>query len=121
MKIEVLDFTVRTYNCLRRAGIITVEQLQELSTLDLLKIRSLGRRSLEEIEKKLADLREPRTLLPAEESPKEKSTFTWLISYKHHRGGDMQLAEAHSNAELLEWIRKEGAACVVVLIVRMEE
>lgn len=57
MKLEELDFTVRTYNCLRRAGIETTEQLQSMSTLDLLRIRSLGRRSLEEIEEKLAALK----------------------------------------------------------------
>lgn len=53
MKIENLNFTVRTYNILKRAKIDTMEQLQQLSDDDLMCVRNLGRHSLEEIHEKL--------------------------------------------------------------------
>lgn len=53
MKIENLNFSVRTYNVLKRAKIDTMEQLQQLSDDDLMCVRNLGRHSLEEIHEKL--------------------------------------------------------------------
>ena len=47
--IEELDFTVRTYNCLRRAGITTVSQLKQMTIEDLKKVKNLGSKSLNEI------------------------------------------------------------------------
>ena len=54
MKIDELDFSVRTYNALKRAKIETVEQLRQKTDDDLYKIRNLGMRSIEEIRSKLA-------------------------------------------------------------------
>ncbi len=56
MTIEDLDLSVRSYNCLKRAGIHTVEDLTKKSGDDMLKVRNLGRKSLEEVNKKLEDL-----------------------------------------------------------------
>ena len=56
MSIEELDFSVRSYNCLKRAGIHTVEDLTKKSEEDMLKVRNLGRKSLEEVIHKLQDL-----------------------------------------------------------------
>ena len=56
MTIEDLDLSVRSYNCLKRAGIHTVEDLTKRSEDDMLKVRNLGRKSLEEVIKKLEDL-----------------------------------------------------------------
>ena len=53
MKIEKLNFSVRTYNILKRANINDVEQLRQLSDDELLQIRNLGRHSFEEIKEKL--------------------------------------------------------------------
>ena len=53
MKIEKLNFSVRTYNILKRANINDVEQLKQLSNDELLQIRNLGRHSFEEIKEKL--------------------------------------------------------------------
>ena len=47
--IEELDFSVRTYNCLRRAGITTVSQLKQMTIDDLKKVKNLGSKSLDEI------------------------------------------------------------------------
>ena len=62
--IEELDFSVRTYNCLRRAGITTVSQLKQMTIVDLKKIRNLGSKSLKEIMQKVelfgADNRVPQ-------------------------------------------------------------
>lgn len=54
--VEDLDLSVRSYNCLKRAGIHTVEDLTKRTEEDMLKVRNLGRKSLEEVVKKLEDL-----------------------------------------------------------------
>lgn len=56
MCIEELDFSVRSYNCLKRAGISTVGELTNLSMDELLKIRNLGKKSLDEICAKVTDM-----------------------------------------------------------------
>lgn len=56
MTIEELDLSVRSYNCLKRAGINTVQELTERSIEDMMKVRNLGRKSLEEVQHKLKDL-----------------------------------------------------------------
>lgn len=53
MSIEELDLSVRPLNCLKRAGIFTVEDLVKRSEEDMLKVRNLGRKSLDEVIKKL--------------------------------------------------------------------
>ncbi len=55
-KIEELDLTVRSFNCLKKAGIEEVGQLARLSMNDLLKIKNLGRKSLDEILEKMKEL-----------------------------------------------------------------
>lgn len=54
--IEELDLSVRSYNCLKRADIQTVKDLTERTEADMMKVRNLGQKSLEEIKVKLADL-----------------------------------------------------------------
>ena len=54
--IEDMDFSVRTYNCLKRASINTIGDLTMRSMDDLLKVRNLGRKSLDEIDSKLAEI-----------------------------------------------------------------
>lgn len=56
MTIEELDLSVRSYNCLKRAGINTVEDLSNKSEEDMMKVRNLGRKSLEEVINKLYQL-----------------------------------------------------------------
>ena len=56
MTVEELDLSVRSYNCLKRAGINTVDELTQKTTDDLMKVRNLGKKSLEEIQEKLAEL-----------------------------------------------------------------
>ncbi|HBT19309.1 MAG TPA: DNA-directed RNA polymerase subunit alpha [Clostridiaceae bacterium] len=56
MIIEELDLSVRSYNCLKRAGINTVHELTEKTMDDMMKVRNLGKKSLEEVERKLKDL-----------------------------------------------------------------
>ena len=55
MPIDELDLSVRSNNCLRRHGILVVGQLIQMSEEDLMKVRNLGKKSLDEIKKKLAD------------------------------------------------------------------
>lgn len=56
MSIEELDLSVRSYNCLKRAGINTVAELTQKTEEDMMKVRNLGRKSLDEVKKKLAEL-----------------------------------------------------------------
>lgn len=56
MSIEELDLSVRSYNCLKRAGINTVEDLASKTEEDMMKVRNLGRKSLEEVLNKMAEL-----------------------------------------------------------------
>ena len=65
MMIEDLDLSVRSYNCLKRAGINTVEDLANKTEEDMMKVRNLGRKSLEEVLNKLAEL--GLSLSPGEE------------------------------------------------------
>ncbi|MCL4516151.1 MAG: DNA-directed RNA polymerase subunit alpha, partial [Firmicutes bacterium] len=53
MTIEELDLSVRSYNCLKRAGINSVEELTRKTEEDMMKVRNLGRKSLEEVRQKL--------------------------------------------------------------------
>ncbi|HZJ83231.1 MAG TPA: DNA-directed RNA polymerase subunit alpha [Clostridia bacterium] len=54
MTIEELDLSVRSYNCLKRASINTVDELIQKTAEDMMKVRNLGKKSLEEVEQKLA-------------------------------------------------------------------
>ena len=65
MTIEELDLSVRSYNCLKRAGIVNVEDLTNKTEDDMMKVRNLGRKSLEEVTNKLRSL--GLDVLPTEE------------------------------------------------------
>jgi DNA-directed RNA polymerase subunit alpha len=65
MTIEELELSVRSYNCLKRANINTVEELTEKTEEDMMKFRNLGKKSLEEVKNKLAEL--GLSLKPSEE------------------------------------------------------
>ena len=54
MKIENLNFSVRVYNCLKRAGVDTVEQLEKMSDNDLMALRNFGVSCLAEVRRKIA-------------------------------------------------------------------
>src|SRR5690606_1417683 len=56
MTIEELDLSVRSYNCLKRAGINTVEELTRRTEEDMMKVRNLGKKSLQEVKEKLSAL-----------------------------------------------------------------
>lgn len=56
MSIDELELSVRSYNCLKRAGINTVEELTQKTADDMMKVRNLGRKSLEEVLAKLKEL-----------------------------------------------------------------
>lgn len=56
MTIEELELSVRSFNCLKRASINTVEELTEKSEEEMMKVRNLGKKSLDEVKKKLAEL-----------------------------------------------------------------
>ena len=80
LSIDELELSVRTYNCLKRAGIHTVEDLRKMSREDLAKVRNLGRKSTEEVIDKLASM---GLVLPGEQAPPGSSDMlTRLIGLK---------------------------------------
>ncbi len=56
MFIDDLDLTVRSYNCLKRAGISTVEELTQKTEEEMSRVRNLGKKSLKEVKEKLQAL-----------------------------------------------------------------
>jgi len=56
MTIEELELSVRSFNCLKRASINTVEELTERTEEDMMKVRNLGKKSLDEVKNKLEEL-----------------------------------------------------------------
>ena len=72
MSIDELELSVRSFNCLKRAGINTVEELCNRTPEDMMKVRNLGRKSLEEV---LAKLKE----LGLQLKPKRRVIFAWVI------------------------------------------
>ena len=56
MTIDELDLSTRAYNCLKRSGINTVEELTKKTSDDMMKIRNLGRKSLDQVLEKLEEL-----------------------------------------------------------------
>ena len=56
MTIEELELSVRSFNCLKRASINTVEELTHKSEEDMMKVRNLGKKSLDEVKQKLEEL-----------------------------------------------------------------
>ena len=56
MTIEELDLSVRSYNCLKRAGIQTVQELADKTEEEMIKVRNLGKKSLKEVKEKLHEL-----------------------------------------------------------------
>ena len=56
MTIEELDLSVRSYNCLKRANIATVDDLVNKTEAEMLKVRNLGRKSFDEVTQKLQSL-----------------------------------------------------------------
>lgn len=66
--VEDLDLSVRSTNCLRRAGISTIEDLCRKTEDDMMKIRNLGKKSLDEIKKKLAGMGKSFKLMDGEEN-----------------------------------------------------
>lgn len=81
MKIEELDFTVRTYNCLKRARIDTVEQLKMLSDTDLSQIRNLGQKCAEEICQKVGRVPPTNAERIRAMSDEELADFLCSIAY----------------------------------------
>lgn len=67
MGIEELDLSVRSFNCLKRAGISTVEELLKMKDEDYRKIRNLGRKGVEEVKSKISSIKKQQALeqLPA--------------------------------------------------------
>lgn len=55
-RIEELDFSVRTYNCLKKANVLTIGELAQISETDLMNIRNFGKKSLTEVKEKLSQL-----------------------------------------------------------------
>ena len=69
--IDDLDLSVRSYNCLKRAGINTVKELAAMTEEEMLKVRNLGKKSFEEVVEKLHSLGLELTKPPADDESSE--------------------------------------------------
>ena len=56
MMIEDLDLSVRSYNCLKRAGIQTVDELTQKTEEEMMRVRNLGKKSMKEVKEKITEL-----------------------------------------------------------------
>ncbi len=65
--IENLDLSVRSYNCLKRAGLNSVEKLKTMTDKDLMRVRNLGRKQVDEIKAKLTEMNEFTSNVPLKE------------------------------------------------------
>ncbi len=79
MTIEELDLSVRSYNCLKRAGINTVQELTEKTEPDMMKVRNLGRKSLEEKLKRSSQSIRPFTSQRRLIKIKKEDIQLWVI------------------------------------------
>jgi succinate dehydrogenase flavin-adding protein (antitoxin of CptAB toxin-antitoxin module) len=100
MKIDELEFSVRTYNCLKRARIDTVEKLLTMSDADLMKIRCFGEKCLIEVHEKI---RKPYgvTITPAVPGPSEADPNIMELCF-HNGERNMKEKMLAKLAELLE-------------------
>ena len=103
MSIDELELSVRSYNCLKRAGINTVEELTNKTPEDMMKVRNLGRKSLEEVLAKLKELNlelnqgeEKKKIIP---SVSPKSVAGHLI-YKPEDAKPNVIMEDHKNGKI---------------------
>lgn len=82
MKIDELEFSARTYNCLKRVGIDTVEKLLTMSDTDLMKIRRFGAKCLAEVHEKI---RKPYgvTIAPAVPGPSESDPNIMELCFRN--------------------------------------
>lgn len=114
MKIEELDLSVRAYNCLKRGRIDTVEQLQQMSDDDLLRIRNMGTRTVEEIREKVVYI---NTMTNADKiramSDEELGEFIISISDEGWPFACQNKPECHNGAPdglcnkcFMDWLRK---------------
>lgn len=88
--IEKLDLSVRSYNCLKRTGITSVEKLRTMSDDKLMRVRNLGRKCVEEIKQKLAEMPETKeTTKPSQAFRKVGAIWNywtnWSVSAKSRR------------------------------------
>lgn len=80
--IEDMNLSVRAYNCLRRAGIHTVEELREKTDEELMSVRNLGRKGYEEVKAKLASIK-PKPDVPEESGPSNTEMLDSLIGLQN--------------------------------------
>jgi DNA-directed RNA polymerase subunit alpha len=73
--IEELNLSVRSYNCLRRAGINTVEELKGKTEDELMKVRNLGKRNLDEVLEKIGHKPEAKTKIEIELPENVRAAF----------------------------------------------
>nr|WP_308508135.1 DNA-directed RNA polymerase subunit alpha C-terminal domain-containing protein [uncultured Stomatobaculum sp.] len=102
--IEDLELSVRSYTCLKKAGILTVEQLKRLSADELLRIKNMGRKSVAEIQDKLEEIRH----LPAVSSLPEKDYLAELDTLIGLNEVKMQVKKIAAFAKMQKEMKAQG-------------
>lgn len=109
-RIEELDFSVRTYNCLKKANVLTIHELVQLTEADLMNIRNFGRKSLNEVRDKLESLSlslrpscergELKILPPTDDDDEEEYDET-------DEGEELKTVEAEVEEEVVSEVKSE--------------
>ena len=112
MTIEELDLSVRSYNCLKRAGINTVSELTQKTEDDMMKVRNLGKKSLEEVQQKMEALGLYFDRPIPKSTGREYFSPSWLDE-KLHASGEFRCA-----ADMPDERRRSIAAVLTELTAR---
>lgn len=112
MLIEELNFSVRTYNCLKRRGIDTVEKLKEKSEEDLMKIRGFGAGCLKEVREKLKGP-------PVIPGPEESNPNIMEVCF---RNGEQHMKEKVISILMDHQVCKDGSCyrCIADIVRKVE-
>lgn len=121
MTIEDLDLSVRSFNCLKRAGIETVGDLVEKTLDDMMKVRNLGRKSLEEVERKLAMMGLSFKETPAEEVPIMGDVIEGRLEVIEPDYSDWTIEELDLSVRSYNCLKRAGINTVGELIQKTEE
>jgi len=121
MTIEDLDLSVRSFNCLKRAGIETVGDLVEKTHDDMMKVRNLGRKSLEEVEHKLAMMGLSFKENPVEEIPLMGDVIEGGLGVIEPDYTDWTIEELDLSVRSYNCLKRAGINTVGELIQKTEE
>lgn len=111
--IDDMELSIRSYNCLKRAGINSIEELRRLKDEDFMRIRNLGRKSMEEIKQKLAEFLRGSEAAPKTAAPDYSAMLEELIGLKNVKE---QVRKIRALARMKLDMAKRGTESVPIVL-----